>query len=83
MKRASEVKEPVTLEKQGAGRYEARVKRGNSTLRIGTILGAPGSWHAETPDGRTVSCFNTRADAASALLNDLTIRRAGDSRRTK
>lgn len=59
----------VTLERQGAGRYEARVKVGAGVRRIGTILGRSGSWHAETPDGNSVSCFNTRADAVAALIN--------------
>lgn len=59
----------VTLERQGAGRYEARVMVGGSERRIGTILGRAGSWRAETADGRAVSCFNTRADAVAALIN--------------
>jgi len=64
----------ATLERQGAGRYEVRLKAGGSEQRIGMLLGCSGSWHAETPDGCEVSCFNTRADAVAALINAADLR---------
>lgn len=58
----------VSFEREGTGRYQAMLDEPRA--RLGLVHGKSGSWYAETPDGKTVSCFNTRADAGKALLND-------------
>lgn len=55
------------FEKTGDGRYD--VYLAEPRTRLGLVLGKPGNWCAEDPKGRRVSCFNTRKDAANALLN--------------
>lgn len=63
----------VSFEREGTGRYQAMLDE--PRVRLGLVHGKAGSWYAETPEGSTVSCFNTRADAGKALLNAYRIRR--------
>ncbi len=56
---------PYTLEKQQTGIFMARDLKGN---RLGTIAGRSGNWSAEKSDGSLLSCYNTRHDAAMALI---------------
>lgn len=55
------------FEKQGEGRYE--VYLAEPRTRLGQVLGKAGDWCAEDTKGNRVSCFNTRKDAANALLS--------------
>jgi hypothetical protein len=57
---------PAVLEREAAGRYLVRDTAGR---RLGYILGRAGDWLAERADGKPLSRFNTRSDAANALLN--------------
>ena len=57
------------FEKTGDGRYEVYLTQPRT--RLGLVLGKPGSWAAEDVNGRQLSCFNTRKQAASALLDTL------------
>lgn len=61
--------QPDTFEYQRemAGRYEVYLVE--PRVRLGHLLGKPGSWCAETPKGFRISCFNTRSDGAKALLS--------------
>lgn len=55
-----------SLERQQAGMFLARDANGN---RIGIISGKAGHWRAERMNGSTLSCYNTRHDAATALVS--------------
>lgn len=55
------------LEKEGDGRYQ--VYLAEPRTRLGMVLGKAGNWYAEDTKGCVVSCFNTRKDAANALLS--------------
>lgn len=37
-------------------------------MRLGLVLGKPGIWLAEDPVGNAIARYNTRKDAAKALL---------------
>lgn len=57
---------PYKLEKMQTAMYMARDLNGN---RLGIISGRAGNWHAEKTNGSKLSCYNTRHDAAMALIH--------------
>lgn len=64
----------VSFEREGTGRYQCMLDQPRT--RLGLVHGKPGSWYAEEPDGKVLSCYNTRSDAGRALLNGYRIRSA-------
>jgi hypothetical protein len=46
-----------------------RVSLTAPSLFLGLASGESGSWRAQTPEGKVLSSYNTRADAARALKN--------------
>ncbi len=55
--------------REGEGRYQVFLV--SPRMRLGLVLGKPGIWLAEDPVGNAIARYNTRKDAAKALLQSV------------